>query len=249
MSHLSHPPCNKSLVSGKCIGRGGYAGPGGAARLPKRNVGHLAPRAGGLLGSGNDWGVRGEPDPAPEPLSDSDLLVAARRDPEAFGELYDRWVARVTGYFFRRTACPHTAADLAAETFAAAYQQRRRFDPAKGRPDAWIFGVARNQLGHFMRRRSVDDRARRRLGMARVEIDDDHADSIASRADAQELFDAVRAAMSTLSPAVREAVELRVALDLGYEEVAERLGCSVGAARVRVTRGLSQLHDLVGIER
>ena len=180
--------------------------------------------------------------------TDEELLVAARRDPDAFGVLYDRWVGRVTGFFFRRTACPHTAADLTAETFAAAFEHRRRFDANKGRFDAWIYGVARNQLGHYVRSESVDRRARERLGIADIELDDDSAEAIVNRADAQGLFEVVRAALASLSTPVRDAIELRVAHDLPYDEVASRLGCSEGAARVRVARGLAQLHDLVGAQ-
>jgi DNA-directed RNA polymerase specialized sigma24 family protein len=38
---------------------------------------------------------------------------------------------------------------------------------------------------------------------------------------------------------------LRVGHDLPYAEVARRLGCSEGAARVRVTRALTRLADLL----
>jgi RNA polymerase sigma factor (sigma-70 family) len=52
-------------------------------------------------------------------------------------------------------------------------------------------------------------------------------------------------ALSQLSPSVAAAVSLRVMRELPYSEVAERLGCSEGAARVRVARGLSLIADLI----
>lgn len=175
-------------------------------------------------------------------------LVASRDAPERFAAVYDRCVAPVTGFFYRRTACPHTAADLTAETFAEAFRVRDRYRPERGSPRAWLFGIARNQLGHFLRRQRVDERARRRLGMAPVALDDESLEAIEARADGRELFDSVREALLTLSPGVAEAVRLRVGEELGYGEVAARLGCSEGAARVRVARGLARLHELVGIE-
>ena len=54
---------------------------------------------------------------------DADLLAAAVSDAEAFGEFYDRNVESVVGFFMRRTACPQTAADLSAETFAEALRR------------------------------------------------------------------------------------------------------------------------------
>jgi DNA-directed RNA polymerase specialized sigma24 family protein len=45
---------------------------------------------------------------------------------------------------------------------------------------------------------------------------------------------------------MREAVFLRVVRELPYDEVAAALGCSAGSARVRVSRGLDRLSQLLG---
>ena len=52
--------------------------------------------------------------------ADETLLLAAREDAEAFGEFYRRRVDAVLAFFLRRTHDREVAADLAAETFAAA---------------------------------------------------------------------------------------------------------------------------------
>ncbi len=57
---------------------------------------------------------------------------------------------------------------------------------------------------------------------------------------------AIRAAMSRLPQTQIEAVQLRIADDLPYSEVARILGCSEGAARVRVSRGLTTLAAQLG---
>src|SRR3546814_4713817 len=82
----------------------------------------------------------GDYEPADGDDEDGRLLVIAARDPEAFGALYDRNYTRVLAYFYRRTYCPHAAADLTAETFAQAWQQRCRYDSERGTGRAWIFG-------------------------------------------------------------------------------------------------------------
>src|SRR5204862_535805 len=63
---------------------------------------------------------------------DAELLRAARRDPSAFRELYDRYAARVYGYHLRRSGDADAAHDLAAETFAQAWLARRRFRDEAG---------------------------------------------------------------------------------------------------------------------
>ena len=53
--------------------------------------------------------------------TDEELLAATPREPDAFAELYRRHAAPLTAYFLRRTRSPEIAADLTAETFAAAF--------------------------------------------------------------------------------------------------------------------------------
>jgi RNA polymerase sigma-70 factor (ECF subfamily) len=56
---------------------------------------------------------------------------------------------------------------------------------------------------------------------------------------------ALSAALEQLPRATARAVALRVTDELPYAEVAAQLGCSEGAARVRVMRGLDQLANLL----
>jgi hypothetical protein len=60
-------------------------------------------------------------------MTDAELIVASRDDPLAFRELYDRWADRLLAYFYRRVFDAEVAADLLAETFAVAFERRRRF--------------------------------------------------------------------------------------------------------------------------
>ena len=70
--------------------------------------------------------------------SDEELLGDAR-DIDAFGELYSRYVRELLGFLLRRTADAQVAADLVAETFAAAFVARRKFRPqGPGSARAWL---------------------------------------------------------------------------------------------------------------
>ena len=93
-------------------------------------------------------GTDGEP-------SDAELVASAVRDPQAFGLFYDRHVAAILRYLHRRTDSVETAADLCAETFAAAFAQRSRFRDTGTSARPWLYAIARNQLGHYLRRRRV----------------------------------------------------------------------------------------------
>lgn len=179
---------------------------------------------------------------------DRHLLSAARAgDGNAYATFFRRHSDDVTGYLYRRTLCPHTAADLMAETFAQALTNLDRYRPDRGEPRAWLFGIAANQLAQWLRSGAVEQRARRRLGMARTT--DPTAEDL-ERIDRLIDVDAYReqllGALDSLSANIREAVLLRVADDLPYEIIAERLNCTPGAARVRVSRGIAHLHQSFG---
>jgi len=188
-----------------------------------------------------------EPPHSEPPDSDQLLERTAQDDPEAFGLFYRRHLDTVVGYFYRRTGCAHTSADLAAETFARALASAHRFRPQRGPATAWLLGIARNQLRHYQRRQRVAASARTRLGMSvQVSLEEDEHRAIEERFDASLQLDTLSRAWSTLRPALSEAVRLRVIDGMAYSAIAEALGCSEGAARVRVSRGLSALANAMG---
>ena len=175
--------------------------------------------------------------------TDAELLAACDVDPGAFRELYDRHAERVYGVFRRRGVDHHTALELTGETFAAAWRSRHRFhDERNGSAFPWLCGIARFQLSHAARHRAVDAAARTRLGMLAGP-----AATLDERSQATiEGFDAdLTAGLADLEPATRRAIELRVLAGLTYEEIAADLGCTVVAARLRVSRGLARLRALL----
>jgi RNA polymerase sigma-70 factor (ECF subfamily) len=178
-------------------------------------------------------------------LGDVELLLGAGDDPELFAELYRRHVRAVLTWFTRRTGCAETAADLTAETFAAAFVARRRYEDRGAPVIAWLFGIARRQLGSYARRRRVDQRARRKLGIERTLPDADDLERIEQLADLEPWRTQVRAALAQLPEPSAEAVRLRVVDELPFKVVAARLDVSEGAARVRVLRALTTLEGHV----
>jgi RNA polymerase sigma factor (sigma-70 family) len=170
-------------------------------------------------------------------------------DLDDFECLYDTNAEVILRFFFRRTGSADTAAELTAETFAAALGSLDSFEPSSGSPRQWLFGIARHQLSRFLRWRRVDSKARKRLGMRpAVDLDAESRDRIEDLADLRETLGRLDEALEMLTPKVAQAVELRVSHDLSYRQVADRLGISEAAARARVSRGLSQLADAFEVE-
>ena len=64
-----------------------------------------------------------------------------------FERIYRGNVGVITAYFARRCVDPQTVGDLTSETFVRAAAGLRGFDPKRGSPRAWLFGIAGHVLG------------------------------------------------------------------------------------------------------
>src|SRR5205823_8542104 len=102
-------------------------------------------------------------------------------------------------------------------------------------------GIAGNQYRQWLRRGRVRDNARRKMGMNLGEWDESDLERIETLVDFAPMRSAMQDALLSLPVTMRDAVILRVGFDLPYPEVANRLGCSVNNARVRVSRALDRL--------
>jgi DNA-directed RNA polymerase specialized sigma24 family protein len=120
-----------------------------------------------------------------KPLDEDALLTAARTRADDFAAFYRHFERPVLRFFMRAAGRPDLAADLTAETFASALESVSSYDPARGRADQWLFGIARNVLATSYRRGRVDAAARERLGLPKLFLDD-HATETISRLSSRE---------------------------------------------------------------
>src|SRR5215218_6539864 len=182
--------------------------------------------------------------------TDAELLHAARTDPQAFREFYERYAVWVRAWFQRQTGSESAALDLTAETFAQSWRMLRRFkDLADGSGAPWLFGIARNLLRQYHKHNRIETAARARLGMPLAFAESEEYERVDERMDAAGMGPALHLAVEGLPLEQRRALELRVVQQLSYDEVAGRLGCSQNAARLRVSRALRTLmFELGGAE-
>jgi predicted RNA polymerase sigma factor len=80
--------------------------------------------------------------------ADEALLVAGRSNAEAFGLFYGRRVDAVLAFFLRRTGDRELAADLTAETFAAALASLPRYSPRRSSSGCQRSSAARSKDGY-----------------------------------------------------------------------------------------------------
>ena len=159
-----------------------------------------------------------EPNP-----SDADCLARSIEEPRAFEVLFDRHFGAVHAYLHRR-AGRNIADELAAETFALAFEGRASCR-SKDSVLPWLYGIATNLL---RRHRRVE---RRHLSAyARTGVNDwvAYEDETAARVDDSSNGAQLARALGAMRPRERDALLLYALADLSYDEIAAALDVPVG---------------------
>jgi RNA polymerase sigma-70 factor (ECF subfamily) len=171
-------------------------------------------------------------------------VARASLDQQLLAAAYRRDARRLLVWLTRRTYDAQQAVDLVGETYARAWESRRRFsgDPADADAlAAWTWGIARHVLADALRRGHAERAALQRLHVEPPQLAADELARLEELAELGSLRATLAVALEDLSPEQRDAVRLRVIEELDYAAIARRLGISEDAVRARVSRGLRTL--------
>ncbi len=83
---------------------------------------------------------------------EKELVDRARRDPDAFGELYDRYYSPIFNYILRRVANLEIAQDITSEVFFKALKNLGQFHWRNVPFSSWLYRIATNQITDYFRR-------------------------------------------------------------------------------------------------
>jgi RNA polymerase sigma-70 factor, ECF subfamily len=128
------------------------------------------------------------------------------------------------------------AEEVTAAAFERAYRKRNRFDPQRGEPRAWLFGIARNAALDELRRRG----RQAQLTAEPADLESLGADEGAERSERRL---AVSTALERLQPAERELIALKFFAGLGNAEIAQVLGIGESNAGTKLHRAMTKLRE------
>jgi len=173
-------------------------------------------------------------------VSDLELVARARQgDPAAFGELVDRHRSAVYRAALAALGSHADAEDAAQDTFFVAY---RRLGSFRGEATfkTWLLTIAWHQA--INQRRSVMRIVRRTIAPKRDEEGESQLAQLASigpspeeAAVQEQLHGAIRAAIRSLSPKLRDALLLAQSGEYSYEEIGAMLRSPLGTIKWRVS--------------
>jgi RNA polymerase sigma-70 factor (ECF subfamily) len=151
-------------------------------------------------------------------------------DLDAFELLFRRHQSKIYGWIVRIVRDPAAAEDLTVETFWRIYRMRARFDPARNF-EPWARRIATNAVFDYLK-------------TMRPEMDLPEDLQSAPSPDlgiSEELRRKTACAFRRLPPRLQVVATLALIEEQPYKEIAEALGISVGAVKVRVFRALRLL--------
>lgn len=171
-------------------------------------------------------------------LSESDLVSRAREDPEAFGQLYTKYVEKIYNYVYYRTGNPQDAEDLTAKTFYQALRHVHRYVD-RGLPfSAWLYRIAHNLVANWHR-----DRSRRQVisldTLALVSERPDPESRLQQEDDQQRLLRLIR----DMSDDRQQLLILKFVEQMTNREIAQIMGRTEGAIKSLYHRTLLSLRD------
>jgi len=180
--------------------------------------------------------------------SDENLIAAhLQGDPTAFRELVCRYGDGVLGYLCHMTGNRDQAEDLFQETFKRVHEKAHTFRGEGFK--SWLFTIATRVTIDGVRRRKRQVMISKPLendcdgedDSQLAGVADENAANPADELVRQEQKEQVRKAIESLPAGQRAALVLAYYQRLSYREVAEALGCSVGAVKTQMSRALATL--------
>ena len=175
------------------------------------------------------------------PVEQAELITAAQSgDREAFDELVRQTFADTFTLACRLTGNEEDARDVVQDAYLRAWRAIGKF-----RGDAqfstWMYRITANAAATHMRKRH---RHRAEPLDELNEPADTRPDTQPSAAfESADTLGHVAAAIETLPPKLRTVVVLKDVYDLPHEAIAEELGISVAAAKVRLHRARRRLRE------
>ncbi len=171
--------------------------------------------------------------PRPEEHRVSQIIAAARQDPQVFGELYSLYAQPVFRYLYSRIGSFPEAEDATAQTFLAALERLPKYRH-DGYFASWLFSIARNKaMDHFRKQR-------KETSLDEAELFPDDA-NLLQQVIKTERIAALSRLIKTLPEDEQELIRLRYVADLNFAEIGHMLGQKEDTVKKSLYRLLARL--------
>lgn len=183
------------------------------------------------------------------PNAEDAALIAQMKsgDERAFTTFYDRVAPGLFSMIYAILHDQKESEDVLQESFLQMWKRTATYDASRSSLFTWAVMIARHKAIDRLRSRQRQARLSEAVAseaepMA-TSAPSDRADNALARTDERER---VRAALSQIGEAQREAIDLAFFGGLTQTQISERLGAPLGTVKARIRRGLLALREVLG---
>jgi RNA polymerase sigma-70 factor (ECF subfamily) len=174
--------------------------------------------------------------------NNEELAKEAITDPEAFGELYDRYYDKLLMYIFRRVLDAKLAEDILSNTFYKALNKVETFNPEIASFSTWIYRIATNEINMYFRKKGkyvvgLDSEMMEYFVKEKQGHAEDAEEILSRHQDFQILAKAIR----ELKPIYQDILHLRYFEDFSHKKISETVKMKESSVRVYLHRALKLL--------
>ncbi len=186
--------------------------------------------------------IRTEQPVKPSQTDEAIVQLITEGDKDLFGELIDRYEAKLTRYVMRFTQQRDDVSDIIQVIFIKAYTNLQSFDTSRSF-NSWVYRIAHNESVNHLKKQGGQK-------ISFIDFDTffphpfakEESDTLAlSREDREQL----EKSLSGISPKYREVLVLYYYDELGYQEIADVLHIPIATVGVRIRRGKEALQKIL----
>ncbi|MEM6867863.1 MAG: sigma-70 family RNA polymerase sigma factor [Cyanobacteria bacterium J06632_3] len=184
----------------------------------------------------------------PEETANRDAVLMqqiAQQDQVSLSQLYDRYARVVHALAYRLLGSREEAEEVVLDVFSQVWRTAKRYDPGKGRVDAWLFMLTRSRALDRGRKRQRDARVMESATAA------EKADCFPKGPSPEDVLlssdrrQQIKAALDQIPPEQRQIIELAYFQGLSQSQIVRQTGISLGTVKTRARLGLKKLRALL----
>ncbi len=168
------------------------------------------------------------------------MLKVKSGDLDKLGLLYERHKKRLFGFFYNMNSDAALSEDLVQNVFMRILKYKHTYT-GEGSFTAWMFRTARN-VNYDYYRKNKSEKNISEVSEVAYKLED--SATIEQEIQDKQNIRVLNRAMQLLAPEKREVLVLSKLKEMQFSEVAQILGCTEGAAKVKAYRALKELRSI-----
>lgn len=165
--------------------------------------------------------------------------IKAKRDPEAFGEIYDEYVEKIYRFIYFKVSSEQEAEDLSSEVFLKAWNYLISDNKSVKSIGALLYTIARNRvIDHYRQKKLMTEEAEE---LAKMMPTMSALDELERQSDMARVYKA----LAKLKDEYKEVVVMRYLDELSVGEIASIIDKTQNNVRVLIHRSMNALKEIL----